>query len=172
MPNRVLGGASREHCVKSTLRYQKGAAAIEFAFVFPLLLFLIQATIVYGYLFVVRESIEYAAHKGAEAALSIDPAAPQAVTLQSAEACRAASNSLRWLMGSTGGCAGGRVTIAFSPCSGQANSGCAPGYGQVQITFRVNNGTWLFPQISLPGVGAIPPMPESMIATAVAKLSS
>lgn len=56
-------------------REQGGAAAVEFAFVLPILLFLVYATVVYSYLFVVRESIEFAAHKGIEAAVAVDPGA-------------------------------------------------------------------------------------------------
>src|SRR3546814_14549890 len=54
---------------------QGGATAIEFAFVFPLLLFLVYAIFVYSYLFVARESIEFAAHKGIEAAVAVAPGA-------------------------------------------------------------------------------------------------
>src|SRR3546814_12527119 len=52
---------------------QGGATAIEFAFVFQLLLFLVYAIFVSTYLFVLRESIAFAAHTGIEAAVAVDP---------------------------------------------------------------------------------------------------
>lgn len=153
---------------------QGGATAIEFAFVFPLLLFLVYAIFVYSYLFVVRESIEFAAHKGIEAAVAVDPGASDAGTARQTEAIAAANCALNWL---TGVCtssivASSRVVPEYVACNGTGTGACPDGYGKVSVTYHVlNGGTWVFPKlIGLPGLGTIPPMPETMVATAIAQV--
>lgn len=153
---------------------QTGATAVEFAFVFPLLLFLVYAIFVYSYLFVVRESIEFAAHKGIEAAIAVDPAATNADSERQTQAIAAANCALEWL---TGVCtatigANSRVVPQYTPCNGAGVDACPDGYGRVNITYHVlNGGTWVFPKlIGLPFVGTIPPMPETMVATAIAQV--
>ncbi|NGY05284.1 TadE/TadG family type IV pilus assembly protein [Solimonas terrae] len=154
---------------------QSGAAAVEFAFVLPLLLFIVYAIFVYGYLFVVRESIEFAAHKGVEAAIAVDSGASNADTQRQTQAVAAANCALKWL---TGVCtstiaASSRVVPQYTPCTGSGTSACPTGYGKVSVTYYVlNGGTWVFPKlIGLPFVGTIPPMPETMVATAIARVS-
>lgn len=153
---------------------QRGAAAIEFAFVFPLLLALVYCLIVYGYLFVVRQSIEFAAHKGIEAAIAVDPGATDAQTQRQTQAKQAANCALQWLSGTcTAAVANNaRVVPQYTLCAGTGTTACPAGYGLVTVTYKVNNGgSWIFPKlIGLPMVGTIPPMPETMMATAIAKL--
>lgn len=153
-------------------REQGGAAAVEFAFVLPILLFLVYATVVYSYLFVVRESIEFAAHKGIEAAVAVDPGAADADAVRQTEALAAANCALNWL---TGVCTdtiveSSRVTPQYTPCNGTGTQACPLGYGRVSVTYHVlNGGVWVFPRlIGIPGLGTIPPMPETMVATAIA----
>jgi hypothetical protein len=55
-------------------RGQSGAAALEFAFILPLLLFLIYGMVIYAYVFIVQEAITFAAQEAAEAAVKVDPA--------------------------------------------------------------------------------------------------
>lgn len=160
---------------RSGSRYgQAGSAAVEFAFVFPILLALVYATVVYGYLFVVRESIEFAAHKGLEAAVAVDPSATNATAEQGNQAKIAVNCSLNWLTGQACGTAtstAGRVETTYVPGSG--GLGCPLGYGCVTVTYYVQqNGDWVFPKlIGLPMVGTIPPLPTTMTATAVAEIS-
>ena len=54
-------------------RSARGAAAVEFAFVFPVLFLLIYGVIVYSYIFMLQESINYAAQQAAEAAVAVEP---------------------------------------------------------------------------------------------------
>lgn len=151
---------------------QRGAAALEFGFVFPLLFLLVYGAIVYGFLFVVRESVEFAAHKAVEAAIAIDPGVANAQTERRAEACRASMSTLYWLSGSNASCSAGRVEVDYVDCSGSA-APCSDGYGKVTVTFRVLNGTsWFLPAIGLPGLGQIPPLPETLQATAVGRLDT
>lgn len=154
--------------------HQAGAAAIEFAFVFPLLLALVYCVIVYGYLFVVRQSIEFAAHKGIEAAIAVDPSATDAQTQRQSQAKLAANCALQWLSGTCSAtvASNARIVPQYTLCSGTGTTACPAGYGLVTVTYKVNNGgSWIFPKLlGLPMVGTIPPMPETMVATAIAKL--
>ncbi|MGH8446247.1 MAG: TadE/TadG family type IV pilus assembly protein [Solimonas sp.] len=157
--------------------HQLGAAAVEFAFVFPLLLMMVYAIVVYGYLYVVRESIEFAAHKGIEAVVAVDPSASGVETVRQNQAALAVNCAVYWLAGSCSQAvvASGRLTPQYTACTGGTGAGACPaGYGKVTVTYRVlNNGTWVFPKLfGLPGVGTVPPMPQTMTATAIALLDS
>ena len=61
---------------------QLGGAAVEFAFVFPFLFFLMYGVLVYSYLFVLQESINFAAQEAAEAAVKVDESGANADTLR------------------------------------------------------------------------------------------
>lgn len=52
-------------------RRQRGATAVEFAFVFPLLFVVTYAAIVYGYVYMAAQTVAYAAQAGAEAAVQV-----------------------------------------------------------------------------------------------------
>lgn len=54
---------------------QKGAAAIEFALVFPLFLLVLLAVVVWSTFFFVQSSIDYAAREAVRASLEVDAAA-------------------------------------------------------------------------------------------------
>lgn len=149
---------------------QSGAAATEFAFVFPLLFLLIYGTVVYSYLFVLKESITYAAQAAAEAAVAVDlnqtTANRQAAII--AVARQKAVLTLNWLPQSQrqrvlGDDSGSKVTVNF---------GAADVAGlqtvNVALIFDVATGTPLFPVLNLPLVGEIPPLPDTLAVNAVA----
>ena len=56
------------------LRRHGGAAAVEFAFIFPVLFMLTYGAVVYSYAYVLKQSLTFAAQEAAEAAVDIDPA--------------------------------------------------------------------------------------------------
>jgi hypothetical protein len=56
-------------------RGSSGAAALEFALVFPLFLFLFLGLIAWGSLFMVQHNLSYAVQEGARAGMRVDPAA-------------------------------------------------------------------------------------------------
>ena len=76
---------------------QNGAVAVEFAFVFPLLFLLMYGVIVYAYVFVVQQSLQYAAQEAAEAAVKVNPLAGNADALRASNARMTAARVLRWL---------------------------------------------------------------------------
>ena len=52
---------------------QRGATALEFAFVFPLLFLLMYGILVYAYIFLLTESLTFVAQEAAESAVAVDP---------------------------------------------------------------------------------------------------
>lgn len=52
---------------------ERGASAVEFALVFPVLFLLVYAVIVYSYTYVLQQAITYTAQHLAEAAVAVNP---------------------------------------------------------------------------------------------------
>ena len=57
-------------------RHQRGAVAVEFAFIFPLLFLLMYGIVVYSYVFVLNSALNYAAQESVASALRVAPAQP------------------------------------------------------------------------------------------------
>jgi Flp pilus assembly protein TadG len=144
---------------------QRGAAALEFALILPLLFLLIYGIVVYSYMFVLQEAITFTAQEAAEAAVKVDPAQARDDYDNAVrnEVRATATRVLRFLptaqrqrvLGSDGSSVA--VTIESSPT----------GIGGV-VTVDLNfNFAGLFPTISLPGLGQIPPMPSNLFARGV-----
>jgi Flp pilus assembly protein TadG len=81
---------------------QKGAAAIEFALVFPLFFILFYAIVAYSLVMTLDQSLTHAAAEGARAAVAVDPAAfpgdAEAYKNKIEEtACATVSGALAWL---------------------------------------------------------------------------
>lgn len=152
---------------------QRGASAVEFAFVFPLLFLLVYGVIVYSYVYVIQQSITYSAQQAAEAAVAVNPI-PQS-TLDSRIQARVravAVESLNWLPPSqiarVTGVAGDKV---------QVNTGLVIAGGnqlaiKVTLVFDVTAGAGapLFPVLTLPFVGNVPPLPAQLRAQAIARI--
>lgn len=157
---------------------------VEFALVLPILLFITVGTIYYGFVFVIEVAIENAARQGAVAAASVAPtnystqeqfkAAIRVVVDQVAE------DNLDWLptsvlAGFAGGTIGNAVDICFPNDDCEApESICddlvATGDGQVgcvYITFALTGtSSPVLPQINLPPLGALPPLPANLSGVA------
>ena len=144
---------------------QRGAAALEFALILPLLFLLIYGIVVYSYMFVVQEAITFTAQEAAEAAVKVDPAQARD-DYDAAVRNEVRTTAMRVLsflpaaqqervLGSDGSAVA--VTIESSPT----------GIGGV-VTVDLNfNFAGLFPTVSLPGIGLIPPMPRNLFARGV-----
>ncbi|MDB5974818.1 MAG: pilus assembly protein [Nevskia sp.] len=142
---------------------QSGASAVEFALVLPIMLGVAYAGIVYAYIYVLQQSINFAAQQGAQAAVSTIPISigsnPAAATAAAklANAKLAIDNTLSWLpLGQRG-----RYTIP------QPTTGCnvPTGTFAVQVNFSISG---LFAAFNLPLLGSFPAMPQSLFACAVA----
>lgn len=147
---------------------QRGATATEFALVFPLLFLLLYGMIVYAYVFLINESITFVAQESAEAAVAVDPrsvtpeAAYQAQVTQRIRTT--AVDLLGWMPSNQRervvGSSGEKVQVVFETSGGQQ-------VVNVSLQFDLDG---LFPTVTLPLVGNVPPMPESLGANAIALL--
>lgn len=152
---------------------QRGAAAVEFAFVFPFLFLLMYGVVVYAYTFVIKESISYAAQEAAEAAVAVDPAATNADTLRNQRVRDTASAVLAWMptaqrqrvLGSSG------QNVQISYCT-NGSSGCPANTNAIIVTlnFSMTSPNHLFPVLDMPMVGSVPPLPATLTAKAVARI--
>src|SRR5690606_27104241 len=104
---------------------QAGAAVVEFAFVFPILFLLVYGVIVYAYVYVVQQSITYAAQEAAEAAVAVSPAQDDPFAQQQAVVRASAVSVLSWLPASQRqrvlGAGGEKVDVSLCP---KGTSGC------------------------------------------------
>lgn len=154
-------------------RRQSGAAAVEFAFVFPILFLLMYGTVIYSYVFVVQQSLHYAAQEAAEAAVKVDPAVPAADALRQSNARAAAVQALAWMPVSQRdrvvGAAGELVGVTI--CAA-ASANCPPDSDAITVTlnFQLMQPTPLFPVLSFYIVGNVPPLPEVLRASATARI--
>lgn len=157
----------------TTPRAQTGAAMVEFAFVFPLLFFLVYGCVVYGYIFMLQEALTFTAQQAASSALAVAPqsTAGAANTQMIALAQSTATQSLSWLGGQAT-----RVTTTPTICSVSGGASC-PADGTdaivVRMVFNVKQPTPLFPVISFGGamgLGSVPPLPTQLVAQATVRI--
>lgn len=153
---------------------QSGAAAVEFALVFPILFMLIYGMIVYAYLFVLQQSLVFAAQEAAEAVVQVDPRV--GTDLQRRQtAQQMAARILSWLpeaqrarvLGDNNGSAVSVTTCEIGqafPCPTDTSAVV------VRLTFNVASPSYLFPVITFVGLGPVPPMPSALTAMAVARI--
>lgn len=151
----------------------RGAVAVEFAFIFPILFLLVYGTIVYAYVFVLQQSITHAAQEAAEAAVAIVPGRENTNTLREAAVRSTAVAALSWLPQSQRqrvlGDSGSAVLV--QPCPAGAENCPSDSEGlRVTLKFNLKTPTMLFPVINLYLVGEIPPLPDTLTASAVVRI--
>lgn len=149
---------------------------VEFAFVFPFLFLLLYGVIVYSYMFVLQESIDFAAHESAAAAVSVDPTTAGFESLVAQRVRNSAIAVLGWLPADQQarvlGSNGSKVQVTF--CSA-GTLGCpADSNGMiVKLIFDVSLTTPLFPVVSFGsfmGLGTVPPLPTQLTAQATVRI--
>ncbi|HSW12403.1 MAG TPA: TadE/TadG family type IV pilus assembly protein [Solimonas sp.] len=144
-------------------RLQRGAAVVEFAFIFPIFFFLMYGTLVYGYIFVLNQSVNFAAQQAAEAAVAVAPDADDFDALRQQRVTEAVNDAFAWLPAAQRS----RLVVcdgAVCPVDEVDNT------ISVEVEFTLSTPGWLFPVIDMPGIGAIPPMPNLLRSTAAAQL--
>lgn len=140
---------------------QGGTTAIEFALIFPVLFFLMYSTVIYSLVYYVKQSINFAAQEAARAAVAVDLAQANAASAVTS----AVSTSVNYTLST--------LPSAFGTYSavGTANT---PTSGWVTVTVTLVPNAGLFSAVSMPGLGAIPPLPAAgsafWQATAVGQL--
>ena len=142
---------------------QSGAAAVEFAIVLPVLILLIYGMVVYAYAYVMQEAITFAAQEAAEAAVRVDPAQAQGAFINqvTAEAQARAAAVLAWLPAEAR-----QKTIGNN---GQSVAVVIVG-NQVTVGITYNQFNETFPQLDLPLLGPVPPVPNTLTASGVVSL--
>lgn len=143
-------------------RRQRGATAIEFAFVFPILFLLVYGGVVYGYVFFLNQSLHYAAQQAAEAAVSVDPALDDWDSLRQARIEDTVERSMEWMSDAQ---RGQRLVICR-----QADCPIDNGTLTVTLDFQLDTPSRLFPVVNFPGMGRVPPLPDRLTATAAVLL--
>ncbi|KRB77271.1 hypothetical protein ASE01_11075 [Nocardioides sp. Root190] len=146
------------------LRDRRGAAAVEFALIMPILLLLVFGIISYGYMLSFRQAISQAAAEGARAA-----AVAQRDADQQPDALAAMNEALE-SYGVT--CAGGVLSrdgggvgtcaVSIATCAGEAAS-----VRCVTVTIDYNYAD--NPLLPVPGVGIV--LPDNLRYSAVARVS-
>lgn len=149
---------------------QTGAAVVEFAFVFPILLFLVYGLVVYAYIFVLQESLTFVAQQAAASAVSVSPNQTTAAqrTQMTTLAQNTVTQSLSWL----GAAQLARVSSTVTFCSQTTGTTCpTDGSDAVVVTvqFNMNAPTPLFPVLSF-GAGQVPPMPTQLSTRATVRI--
>ena len=150
-------------------RRQAGAAMIEFAFVFPILLFLIYGLVVYAYIFVMQQSITFAAQQGASAAIAVSP--QQTTSAAQSQMTTLAQSTVNSYMSWLGAGQLSRISSAVTFCPGAGVTCPTDGSSAVVVTvfFNLSTPTPLFPVLSF-GSGQVPPMPTQLVSAATVRL--
>ncbi len=156
---------------------QNGAAAIEFAIIFPIFFLIFYAIVTYGLIFAAQQTITLAASEGARAAVRYQSGSSETARLaaRTAAACDMSNQVLAWLRktgsgqtGTSGVCATGItktvVTEEKASCSGLSGITCI----KVLVTYDYDNAP-LIPRLFGPLMSL--PTPKSLQGQAVAQIS-
>lgn len=155
---------------------QQGAAAIEFAILFPIFFLIFYAIITYGLIFAAQQTVTLAAAEGARAAVRYQvgktPGDRQDARFKAA--CDMANQSLLWLRkaaGQTaeltkGTCSAGTVDVKTTPtaCSGLSNVSCV----QVLVKYDYEKAPFI-PRLLGPLMSL--PTPKVLQGQAIAQIS-
>jgi Flp pilus assembly protein TadG len=93
-------------------RGQRGVAAIEFAFVFPLFFVIFYAIVTYGLIFAASQTLSLAAQEGGRAALRFagETSLTSAYTLRTTAACTTARGLIAWIPSAVATCSNAACT--------------------------------------------------------------
>ena len=144
------------------LSLMRGATAVEFALLFPLMFAITYGGIVYSYMYLLQQSVNFAAQQGAQAAVAVVPGSDPNVTQQQqvTKATAAAQSTLNWLPTNQ------RGLVSFPVGAGNCRN--PVGTFGFEVDFAPAS---LFPMVKLPLVGSFPPVPTTIYACAVAYTS-
>jgi Flp pilus assembly protein TadG len=163
------------------LRRQRGAAAVEFGLVFPILFVITYGAIVYSYVYVLRQSLTFAAQEAAQAAVAIEPGTANYETRVRQTAVNSALAAIAWMppdVRSAIAVDAGDVTLCDGPGPGACAS-LAADESAVVVRLELplasdgegrRDVSPLFATFTMPGLGRFPPLPNMMVGQAVARL--
>lgn len=141
-----------------------GASAVEFALIFPLVFAIVYGGICYGYIYFLQQRINFIAQEAVRAAIAVAPGDDAGAYLA------AAQNLGNIAIANNFSAAGVPVPAALSANFSLLVDGSNGDTLQVIVTYSLTSPT-LFPTVTVPGVGAIPPLPPVLTATAAGRLS-
>lgn len=153
-----------DRLVRRLPRRLAGASAVEFALIFPIFFAIVYAGICYGYIYFLQQRINFLAQEAVRAAIAVAPGNDTGAYLAAAQA----QGNLAITRNFTG--AGATVPAALTVSYTLQDDGAAGDTLVAVITYSLTTPT-LFPTIPLPLVGAIPPLPPALTATAAGRLS-
>lgn len=151
------GGEAASQPRRRTKKEQQGVAAIELAFVLPVLLALVLGLVFYGLTFLVQQTLAMAAAEGSRAAIQFQPSLAQRVTAAEQTARNALPTFIRSRMATND------VTATSAPCTAPAGFECVT----VRVRFALTGGTSPF----LPSVVFVP-LPAELRASATSQLGA
>lgn len=149
---------------------QKGATALEFAILFPLLFALTHGAIIYSYVFVLHQALNFTAQEAAESAVDVQPGIAGYDAAVESVIDDTVDSLISWMPANI------RSTIDpdVDFCSGGgAGLECPADGGDavvVTVALSLNPSIPIFARISLPFVGSFPPLPEQIGGRAVVRL--
>jgi Flp pilus assembly protein TadG len=148
---------------------QSGAAAVEFALIFPMMLAVGYASVVYPYVYFLQQSMNFAAQQAVQAAVAVVPTNSASTDSGNrlTQANLVSTSLLQWLPAAQLSLI---TKTAPGTCPGTANPGNTPTFAyQINLALSGGAGGSLFPTlINLPGIGNVPPLPATLTACAVA----
>jgi len=132
-------------------RRQRGATAVEFAIIFPLFFVICYSIICFGMIFVIQQSLTFAASEGARAGLNYAPD----LSTRTSKAQAAAQNVVGWLNISAP-----NVVVQAPPCKYDATLYC------LSVTVSYSPQVWVK---TMPFLGTI--LTQPLTSTAVVQIS-
>jgi Flp pilus assembly protein TadG len=148
----------------------RGAAAIEFAFIFPLFFAILYATISYSLTLLLQMGMSNAAADGARTAIQlVDPLQLNQTEFNDATKQRitqAVKASLGWLSDAQVAAIVANIDITTSPDPGNGVGSAAGVRVNVRVQWKNYATSPLIRSIDLPFVGKVPPLPQNLTGSA------
>jgi Flp pilus assembly protein TadG len=158
------------HLGRRKARPARGAAAIEFAFIFPLFFAILYATVSYSLALLLQMGLSTAAADGARTAIQlVDPLQFDKAGFNTAAKQRvsqAVKASLGWLSEAQVEAIVANINITTSPDPGNGPGSLAGVRVNVQVVWKNYSTAPLIPSIDLPLVGKVPALPKDLSGSA------
>lgn len=161
-PQRLMHRVSmRTSMTSRTPEKQRGIAAIEFAFVFPIFFMIFYAIITYGMIFVAQQSITLAAAEGARAALRYAASEGDRDT-NARNAATGISSAAYWLAPRL------TITSKLDPCPYNSSANSSVRCYRVTVSYLGYRNNPLVPLILGPLMGVA--VPDQLASTAIIQI--
>ncbi|MEY2837942.1 MAG: hypothetical protein RJB60_241 [Pseudomonadota bacterium] len=148
----------------------RGAAAIEFAFIFPLFFAILYATVSYSLTLLLQMGLSNAAADGARTAIQlVDPLQFNQTGFNEATKQRisqAVKASLGWLSKAQVAAIVANIKVTTSPDPGNGVGSLDGVRINVQVLWKNYSSTPLIPSIDVPLVGKVPALPQDLSGSA------